>query len=181
MLALIGIVAISGIAFVVVTWRLFVRPADVLHWPDQPEQADAVVMYGGAGLRFLAATDLAERGVAETLLISDPLDPDPNQPWTAYKAFCLYDHSYEAICFDPQPRTTRGESRYFANTALVRNWDRIVAVTTTDQATRARLLLGRCYPGELEVYTVPTTRPRLLAIGYEWAALLRALTVRRGC
>ncbi len=178
-LAVLAVLAVVGAAL---SWTLFVRPSGVLRWPDEPAQADAIVMYGGSGNRFLAARDLADRGVAPTFVVSDPTDPDPQQIWTAYKAFCLYEeHPYERICFDPEPVTTRGESRYFANLATERGWDRLVAVTTVEQATRARLLLERCYDGEVELYVVPTARKRVFAILYEWGALARALVLRRGC
>ena len=55
-------------------------------------------------------------------------------------------------------------------------------VTITPQDTRARLRVGRCFAGP--VYVVAT--PIALAswpyqIGYEWAALAKALTVQRSC
>lgn len=174
----LAIVAVGALVFGLATFRLFLRPAGKT---DDPHRADAIIMYGGSGPRFARARALAEAGVAPVLVISDPLDPDPNQIWTAYKAFCMGDHPYEAICFNPEPRTTQGESRYFAELAAQRNWRSVIIVSDTEQATRARMMLGRCWEGETQIVTVRPTLSRLYRLAYEWAALAKALTIRRGC
>jgi uncharacterized SAM-binding protein YcdF (DUF218 family) len=157
-----------------------------LHWfvtptvtTDDPGPADAVVMFGGAGPRFAEAVRLAEDGTAPWLVVSDP--KDPAQVWTAYGAFCQQDHAYRTVCFDPEPRTTRGEARFVADLARREGWRRIVAVTTTEQAMRAAQLLERCWDGEVQVANVTSGRTRPLRIAYEWAASLRAAVTRRGC
>ncbi len=167
-------VALAVAVFVVLTCRWFV-------WPDTdtPAKADAIVMYGGSGNRFDLARNLAQAGYAEVLIVSDP--KDPAEQWTAYGAFCDGNHRYDAECFEPVPHTTRGESRYVADLARERGWDRILLVTDTEQATRAKMMLERCWDGEVDVVTVNAGISSLFRIGYEWAAWSRAQVTRRSC
>lgn len=159
---------------VVLTCRWFV-------WPDTdaPREVDAIVMYGGSGDRFTLARDLAQAGYAEVLVVSDSQDPE--EVWTAYGAFCQGNHRYDAICFDPQPRTTRGESRFVADLARREGWDHVLLVTDTEQATRAKMLLERCWDGEVDVVTVNAGITSAYRIVYEWAAWTRAQVTRRDC
>lgn len=177
--ALIAVTVVGLVLFGVVTWRMFVSPPAVSGWA--PGHYDAIVMYGGAGPRFERARQLAEAGAAPTLVISDPRYSGPDQEVTPYMAFCAGEHHFEAICFDPRPQTTRGESRFFAELAATRGWDRLAVVTTYDQASRARMLLGRCFDGEITVVVVPTDQNRVLRVVYEWGATARALILRRDC
>lgn len=175
-------IALLGVALLLVattvSWRAFVRPADVATWTS--ERYDAIVMFGGAGERFERAVELAEAGVAPTLVISDPRD-DTSPTTTPYMVFCAGDHPFEAICFDPDPETTRGESRFVARLAAERGWTSVAVVTTVDQATRARMLLHRCYAGDIDVVAVATDQSRALRLVYEWGATARAVLQRRGC
>ncbi len=138
-------------------------------------------MFGGAGPRFPQAIELMNAGVAPTVVVSDPNDPAPGATATAFGTFCAGRHPYEAICFDPQPRTTRGESRFVAELAARRRWDHLIVVTTRDQARRAQMLLERCWQGELDVVVVDSDLPLVGRVLYEWAAMSRALIVRRSC
>jgi uncharacterized SAM-binding protein YcdF (DUF218 family) len=176
--ALVLVVATIG----VLSWRWFVRPT-----VDGPVRSDAIVMFGGAGDRFGEAVRLAEDGWADVVVVSDPRAGGAR--YTRFGSFCRNDgsrpgypvHDYEAICFDPETDTTRGEARYVAAMAEERGWHRITLVTTTDQATRARMLLGRCWDGEVASVVVPTDEARLGRVAYEWGAWLRANLQRRGC
>jgi uncharacterized SAM-binding protein YcdF (DUF218 family) len=176
------LVSLAGLAGGVATWRWFVHPP-----VDGPVRADAIVMFGGSGDRFEKAVELADDGWADVVVLSDPLDED--LPYSARGWFCRNEgerpgypvHDYEAICFDPETWTTRGEARYVAALAEERGWDTINLVTSSDQATRARMLLGRCWDGEIASVTVPSDEPRLGRIAYEWGAMARATVQRRGC
>jgi uncharacterized SAM-binding protein YcdF (DUF218 family) len=146
-----------------------------------PAPADAVAMFGGGGPRFPMAVGLVEDGVAGTLMVSDPNDPAAGAGRTMFEVFCDGAHPYEALCFDPAPRTTRGEARAVAAMARERGWQRVVLVTTTEQAARARMLLRRCWDGDIDVVVVADDRGTAFAVLYETAATLRALGLRRGC
>ena len=62
-------------------------------------------------------------------------------------------------------------------------WRRIIVVAQTTQATRARLRISRCYPGQvLEVAIAPQGIGEwLYQLAYEWGALFKALVLQRGC
>lgn len=171
-------VVVGLLIFSILSWRWVLHPARTDRWIDEP--ADAVVMFGGAGPRFQLAVALVEGGVSDTLVVSNPNDPDP-QGYTAFGVFCAGPHDYETICFDPEPRTTRGESRFVAELAEARRWDRVVIVTTEDQASRARLLTERCWDGDVDVAVVDTDLNRAGRVVYEWGATARALLLRRSC
>jgi uncharacterized SAM-binding protein YcdF (DUF218 family) len=180
----VPLVIVLGALFAWFSWRWFVRPTT-----DGPVAADAIVMFGGAGERFETAVELAEEGWADVLVISDPMGEGDR--YSAHGWFCLDGASrpgarartrgYEVICFDPETDTTRGEARYIAQLAEDRGWRRIDLVTTTEQATRARMMVSRCWDGEVASVTVPTDESRVGRIVYEWAAMLRATVQRRGC
>lgn len=173
---------VAAVVFAALTWRWFVHPT-----VDGPAQADAIVMFGGSGDRFERAVGLAEAGYADTILVSDPYHEERGA--SRFRWFCRNDgsqpgypvHDYEAICFAPEPQTTRGEARYVAELARERGWARIILVTTVDQATRARMLVGRCWGGEVETVVVPSDQNRVTRVLYEWGAMARATVQRRGC
>ena len=181
-LVALGVLLAVGVAFGGLTWRWFIHPP-----VDGPSPADAIVMFGGSGDRFERAVDLADKGFADTVVISDPYNDEREA--SRFRWFCRNDgvrpdypvHDYEAICFDPQPQTTRGEARYVSELARERGWGRIVLVTTVDQATRARMLVGRCWDGEVETVVVPSDENRITRVVYEWGALARATVQRRDC
>lgn len=177
--AALSLLVLAALAMSAITWRQFVDPAGVSRWENGP--ADAVIMFGGAGPRFEVAKAMVQAGVAPTIVISDPNDPAPGATDTVFGIWCHAPHAFEAVCFDPEPRTTRGESRAVADLARARGWHHVVAVTTTEQAARARLLLDRCWDGTVDVVVVDTTLNRVVRVAYEWAATARALVVRRSC
>jgi uncharacterized SAM-binding protein YcdF (DUF218 family) len=169
-------VALVTAVLVFLTARWFIWPGSVT---SRPLQADAVVMFGGAGPRYAKAVHLAEAGRAPWLVLSDPRDS--GQVWTAYGAFCQQAHRFQTVCFDPAPQTTRGEARFVADLANRQNWSRVVLVTTTEQATRAKRLLERCWKGNVDVVGVSSGPSRPLRVAYEWAATVRATVFRPGC
>lgn len=86
------------------------------------------------------------------------------------------------ICFDPDPGNTRGEAEFASRLAKRFHWSSIVLVTGTEQDTRARMLMKRCFGGS--VYVVTGSLPAgswPYQIAYEWGALAKALVVERGC
>jgi uncharacterized SAM-binding protein YcdF (DUF218 family) len=176
------VLAVALAAAAVLSWRWFVRPS-----VDGAARADAIVMFGGSGDRFDRAVDLADEGYADTIVISDPYNEERRA--SPYGWFCRNDgsrpgypvHDYEAICFEPEPQTTRGEARYLADLAAERGWERVVLVTTVDQATRARMLVERCWDGQVATAVVPSGENRLARVLYEWGAMARATLLRRGC
>ncbi len=165
---------VFAVAFVLVlaliglNLRLFVWPAsEPLHHADA-----IVVLAGGNGERLDRALELAREGVAPTLAVSFGSD-----------RLCGSDPPFTLVCFRPSPDNTRGEAEAIGRLAQAHGWNDIVLVTSTSHVTRARLLVERCYSGQLQV--APATPDAgllgwLVAIGHEWGGLAEAM-VRRDC
>lgn len=58
---------------------------------------------------------LARDGYAPRVLVSNPYEHS-----ALVNRICHGGYSFEVECFDPDPRTTRGEGRYLARRALRR-------------------------------------------------------------
>jgi uncharacterized SAM-binding protein YcdF (DUF218 family) len=162
------VVALVLIALVVVNLQLFVWPStgDVGH-------ADAVVVLaGGDGERLDHGLALMSDGVAPTLVAS-----------TGPDRLCNADLPFDVICFLPEPNNTRGEVEAIADLAREHGWKRLVLVTSTYHATRAELLLDRCYAGTVTVSPATphqSTLGWLAAIAHEWGGLAEA-AIDRTC
>ncbi|APE37630.1 hypothetical protein BOX37_31015 [Nocardia mangyaensis] len=151
--------AVSGLllAALVVTvalWPVYVRPRT-----DPPQPADAILILGGAhdGREELGLS-LAAEGYAPRVLVSNPYERSP-----MVNRICHGGYSFEVICFDPSPRTTLGEGRGLAR--LGADWHRVIVVTFTPHISRARYILGTCWPGEL-LFVDP--QPHLSPARWAW-------------
>lgn len=156
--------------FVVLTAGLFV-------WSPQglPTQVSAIVMLAGPGVRLPVALQLADEHRAPVLVVSQGHDgygsPCPPRP-----------SGMQLICFDPDPPTTRGEAEYIGLLARKYHWTSVVIVTSRPQATRARLLVERCFAGSVYSATGPLPmRNWLYQIAYEWGALAKVFFADRTC
>ncbi|MEU4315433.1 YdcF family protein [Nocardia sp. NPDC024068] len=142
--------ALVVVAVVVLAlWPVYVRPQR-----EDPAPADAILVLGGAhDGREALGLRLAREGYAPRVLISNPYEDSP-----LINRICHGGYSFEVICFDPEPRTTRGEARYLAEQARAHDWRRVIVVTFTPHISRARYVLGKCWDGQLMFVD---TRPRL--------------------
>lgn len=147
-------------------------------------------MFGGAGPRFERAVGLVESDhVATVLALSDPGSAAGGV--SAFGWYCAgrnapteadqEDRYGETLCFDPDPDTTFGEAKAVRRLAAARGWQRVVIVVSVDQATRAHMMVRRCFAGHIEIVTVPTTKNRFLRVGYEWAASAYYAVAHRSC
>ena len=175
----LGVVSLVAVVLVVLglgTFWLFVWPSS-----DAPQVADAVVIFaGGRGERLAAAERLMAAGLAPNLVIPNGTAPE----WPAGNRACSQDLPYEVHCPRPDPDTTRGEARTIAGLAEEKGWTRVIVVTSSYQLSRARLLLGRCFDGEvLSVRAQPALSALAWAqrVGHEWLAWAQAMTTARGC
>jgi hypothetical protein len=173
-----GVVSVLVLVFVGFSVRLFVLP-DL----NAPERSNAIVMLGGNGVGpFDEAVALADQGWAPNVVFS--LTPYQTcDPSIVHLPPFHLPRKDRVFCFQADPRTTQGEARAIAHLAALHHWDRVIVVMPTTQATRARLRIGRCYPGQvLEVGVAP---PGFWAwirgITYEWGALFKALVLQPGC
>jgi uncharacterized SAM-binding protein YcdF (DUF218 family) len=173
----LALVLAAAVALAGLTYPLFVFPAT-----DEPGRADAVVVFaGGDGERQAEGLRLVRQGVAPVLVISDGGEPDVprarlcRQPPAGLRLYC----------FTPDPATTRGEARRFAELAELQGWRSLVLVTSTYHIVRAGLLLERCYDGGVRRVGTPLRNDHSWETGKqlagEWLALGAVLTLQRSC
>jgi hypothetical protein len=167
--------ALTAVLLVVVA--LVAATAWLLIWPAQgmPSQVSAIVMLAGPGDRMPVALRLADEHRAQVLVVSQGShgygSPCPSPP-----------SGLRLICFDPNPADTRGEAEFVGRLAKRYDWDSLVLVTSRPQATRARLLMERCFGGPVYVVTAPLPGGSWpYQIAYGWGALIKALVVTRAC
>lgn len=170
----------AAVAFVLLV-VLFVAATLVLFvWPDTdaPRSADAVVVFGAeVPARLEEGQRLVERGVAPILVLTVPVGWEEG-------SICDPAGPADVICVHPQPPTTRGDARAAATLAEERGWRSVALVTSDYHAFRARLLLERCYRGEVALIGAqePDGLKRDLSrILHEWGGFAQALTWGHGC
>jgi uncharacterized SAM-binding protein YcdF (DUF218 family) len=163
---------VIGCVFAAATARIIVWPAQGL-----PPRADAIVMLAGPGDRIPVALQLANEGKAPVLVVS--------RGHLGYGGPCPTASAAPEVtitCFEPNPADTRGEAEFVAGLARRHRWRSIVLVVTREQATRSRILLGRCYGGA--IYVATAAQPWYewpYQIAYGWAALAKAVVIKRSC
>jgi hypothetical protein len=167
---LLAAVAALFIVFALLTAR-------ILLWPPQgmPAHVDAIVMMAGPGDRLSVALRLARERRAPVLVVS--------QGQHGYGGPCPAPRTnVRIICFDPNPGNTRGEAEYASRLARLYGWHSVVLVTTSEQETRAHLLMGRCFTGSIYTVDAPLPWSQLpYQVTYGWGALLKALFLVRTC
>lgn len=162
---------VLGLVFAAATARLFLWPPT-----DAPAHVDAILALGGdpGQLRAKEAISLAEQGYSSVVLVSR--GGYPPAPCPKARA------GIELVCFRADPLNTRGEVEFATREAARRHWTSMLMVPGRDQATRARLLFRRCSDMHLVVVPVSAHGAMLLYdIAYEWASLVKALTVHTSC
>jgi hypothetical protein len=162
--------AAALIAVSAATARLFVWPAE-----GMPTHVSAIVMLDSPGGVLSVAVRLAEQHRAPFLVVSrgTPAAHDPcPRPIPRVKL----------ICFNPRPATTQGEAEFVGRLASKYHWQSVALVAITPQDSRARLRVERCFAGPVYVVTAPIAASSWpYQIAYEWAALLKAIIIQRGC
>lgn len=154
-----GVVLVLVLAAAALGYPVYVRPQ-----VDQPRQADAILVLGGtaSAARYLTGLELAEQGLAPTLVLSNPYRPaDP-----VLDGLCAQQQQgVRVVCFAPEPRTTLGEGRELRRLAAENDWQTVIVVTSTSHVSRARYIIGKCFDGDLVMVATPT---RLSVLGWAW-------------
>lgn len=168
-------VACAAVIATVLTIRLFVTPHT-----DRARRTDAIVVLGPGqhGERFEAALRLLRRRIAPVAVVSTSQRPGR---WPLQQRLCARPR---AICFRPDPFTTRGEAREVARIAAAHGWRRLVLVTSRYHVTRTRLLHGRCFRGRIDVVAADDRRSlREFAATtiHEWGGFMYASVFARSC
>jgi uncharacterized SAM-binding protein YcdF (DUF218 family) len=126
---------------------------------------DAVVVLGGEhDGREAYGLGLAQRGLASTVLLSNPYRATDR----VMKRMCLRrNDAIEVICSRPDPLTTRGEANMTRRLARERNWHKILIVTWRYHLPRARLVFQQCLSGEgVSIAAKATPRQYVLPVWY---------------
>ncbi|MBG6180240.1 YdcF family protein [Arthrobacter sp. CAN_A1] len=104
-------------------------------------QADAVVVLAGdSSERLPVGQELVAAELAPVLVMSNtdtPGNVDADK-------LCRRPAHVSRVCFEPDPRTTRGEARALARLAADRGWDTMIVVTSDYHALRAFTNLSQC-------------------------------------
>jgi uncharacterized SAM-binding protein YcdF (DUF218 family) len=166
-----------------VGWLVMVVFLFILPRRDHPRRADAIVVLSGdAKHRLPPGLELARKGVAPVLVVSDGARSD----WAPARELCAHPvgRGFEVVCFRPRPYSTRGEARALAVMAERRHWRSLLVVTSTFHVFRSRMLFKRCLDDRTRLY-LDGTRSRLVTLPVAWASetakLVLAETLRRGC
>lgn len=146
---------------------------------------DAVVVLGGEhDGREAYGLALARRGVAPTLMLSDPY---PAADELMRQMCTRHDDSVEVICFRPDPSTTHGEALAARHLALERHWKRILVISWRYHLPRARLVFHQCL-SNTGIAVLARAVPRDFFVPgwywqyiyfYQFAGIAKAMTVDR--
>jgi uncharacterized SAM-binding protein YcdF (DUF218 family) len=163
----------------VLAWVVGVSVIFVFDHGEHPVPADAVVVLVGSKTRLPVGVRLVQQGFASLLVVSRGGRTKLERRICAGHEALLHAH---VLCFTAVPNSTRGEAEFIGRLAKRRGLSRIDVVTSQFHVFRARLLIGRCYHGELRMVGAPQEWWRLpwYAVG-ETAKLLYQLVVARAC
>lgn len=151
--------------------------ATLVHYFDPPTDkvvpADAlIVLAPQSETRMNAAIELMNGGFAGTLVISTPSvsgTPDLCRAGTV---------DFPVICFEPEPVTTQGEARGIRKIADQHDWRTLNVLTSKSHISRSRVIIGRCFDGELNMLSDGEKLPPkswVYRVAYETAALAKVL------
>ena len=108
--------------------------------------ADAVVVLGGASSeRLPVGQELVAAGHSSILVMSNTETPGNVDA----DKLCRRPAHESRVCFEPDPRTTRGEARALARLAADRDWDTLIVVTSDYHSLRALTNLSQCTTANL--------------------------------
>ena len=140
---------------------------------DRPAKADAVIVLSGTRQRLPVGVRLVRDGYAPLLVVSRSTNPKQLE-----RRLCRSG----ALCFRADPYSTRGEARAIARLAAQHHWRTVDVVTSKFHIYRARIVIRRCYHGELRMVGAPQSRLHLpLDAVKETLKLTYQETVARGC
>jgi uncharacterized SAM-binding protein YcdF (DUF218 family) len=172
----LAVLALLATAWLVAGYFVVARPA-----LDHPRRADAILVLGPpiADHRLETALALVNAHVSGNLVIS--LN---SQYQRAAARVC--NNGYRDVtvtCFGPDPATTRGEAQQLRRLAARHGWHSVVVVTSKYHISRARLIVSRCFDGQ--VWMVAGTGRIAMATWayqylYQTGAFIKA-GLHRGC
>ncbi|MFD1810851.1 YdcF family protein [Rhodococcus gannanensis] len=120
---------------------------------DPLQNVDAIVVLGGAhDGRERYGIDLARRGYASEVVLSDPYR---SSDATMRELCSTQVPGVRVTCFVPDPRTTRGEADGVRELVTRNGWHRIMVLSWRYHLPRARFIFERCVDVEVVTRPVP--------------------------
>ncbi len=162
----------------VVAWAFGAIALFGIHHDGPPVHADAVVVLEGSNTRLPLGVKLVQEGYAPLLVVSRGDSKKLEQ-----KVCGGTDHlKARVICFYAKPASTRGEAEEIGRLAERLELRRIDVVTSQFHVFRARMLIRRCYHGDLHMVgsSQPEWKFPLYALS-ETAKLAYQLVFARSC
>lgn len=130
-----------------------------------------MVVAGANDERYVYARHLAESGVADRILVSQPSPGGGNSYPAAIDAYCANSpvvardgRRIEIECFEPDVGTTEGETTAATRIARERGYDSLLVVTYWGHVSRVRIYFQQCFDGP--VYVTDTPRPTQISRRY---------------
>ncbi len=130
-----------------------------------------MVVAGANDDRYVYARHLAESGVADRLLVSQPTPGGEDSYSAAIDAYCANSpvvardgRLIQIECFQPDVGTTEGETTAATRIARGRGYESLLVVTYWGHVSRVRIYFEQCFAGP--VYVTDTPRPTQISRRY---------------
>ncbi|PPF80027.1 YdcF family protein [Subtercola sp. Z020] len=120
-------------------------------WPptDAPAASDVVYVIGPpTPTRLKIAERMVAQGLTSNVVVSVPAN---GQFAASTLAICTEPQTFSVECVTPDPFTTQGEARMLRSLAAAHGWTSATVVTFTPHVERARILMSRCFSGQLRM------------------------------
>jgi uncharacterized SAM-binding protein YcdF (DUF218 family) len=162
----------------VIAWLFGAIALFGIHHDGPPVHANAIVVLEGSNTRLPLGVKLASEGYAPLLIVSRG---DSKKLET--KVCDGTDHlNVKVICFHAKPASTQGEAEEIGRLSSRLDLKEIDVVTSQFHVFRARMLIKRCYHGELHMVGSSQQEWKFpLYAVQESAKLAYQLIVQRGC
>ena len=150
---------------------------------DSPDRVDAIVVVAGANDdRYVYARSLAEEGVADHILVSQPVGGTGRyagviDSYCASTPVLARDgREIDVECFAPDIGTTEGETTAATRIAREREYRSLLVVTYWGHVSRVRMYFEHCFDGPVYVTDTPqpTSISRRYALLHETGGYLKA-------
>lgn len=139
---------------------------------------DAIVVLGGEhDGREQYGLDLADQGIADTVVLSNPYGRNDK---TMKRVCSSGTERVTVICVRPDPSTTAGEGMKVRELAAQHGWTSVLVISWRYHLPRARYIFGQCFDGTTIMRAVPRNYPFSLldwefVYLYQYGGFVRAL------
>jgi uncharacterized SAM-binding protein YcdF (DUF218 family) len=167
-----------AIGLLVVAWVVGAVALFGFHHDGPPVHASAVVVLEGSNTRLPLGVKLIQEGYAPLLIVSQG-DSKKLEQKVCSNTDGLH---VRVFCFHAKPASTQGEAEEIGRLAKQLDLKRIDVVTSQFHVFRARMLIKRCYHGDLHMVGSSQQEWKFpLYAVQETAKLTYQLTFQRSC